>query len=763
MSTVLKKILSIDNVGRLSSCKQKGPELKVYNLIFAENGRGKTTLCAVLRSLATGEHEHITERKTISPTAGEPSAVVRIETGEVRFNKKTWNKTVPEIMIFDSTFVAQNVHAGEFVGRDHRLNLLEVIIGEAGVTHTTKVNKLDAEIRDKNSEIGASRGAIQAQLPKNVTVENFLSLAGDKAIDDKIAVQTGALKTAKEAQAIEQKGLLAESLIPELPDGILTVLDKTLDDVSSDAEQHLRSQVARHEMHESGQSWLSEGLRYLKEDSCPFCGQGVKGLELVEAYKQYFSEAYAALISEIESVLSDLEATIGDAAIASMGSTHATNLAHHEFWRQHAKYEFAPLDFTIDVAPKLAALRILAKTLVTQKQASPLEVVKPSQEFEDVHSSAKSSGEVLASYNIQVQAANVAIEEKKQEAAGADAKMIEADLSRLALTKLRLENKMKPLCDKHIALSAKKDQLDRDKKVAKEALDAHADAMIGNYESTINELLVGFGAGFSLTNSKKTYVGGRPISTYQILINNQAVDLGDATTPVGEPSFRTTLSAGDKSTLALAFFLAKLDHDPNKASSIIVFDDPFNSQDRSRRERTAALLKKYGGECKQMILLSHDPFFLNLVHSKLPKAERHCMQLSRVPANYTTLEEWDVEKETQDGYFKDHAALSSYLLNGAKDLIDIARKIRPVLEGYLRYRFPNQFPANEWLGDMIGRIRSDGSSHAMFPALPELTEINDYSKKYHHETNPGKADNEPLNDGELQSYARRTLDIAGGY
>jgi hypothetical protein len=74
----LKKIISIKSVGRLVNCEQKGPEFNKYNVIFAENGRGETTLCAVLRSLQTGEHQHCTERKTIAPVAAEPSAAVRL-------------------------------------------------------------------------------------------------------------------------------------------------------------------------------------------------------------------------------------------------------------------------------------------------------------------------------------------------------------------------------------------------------------------------------------------------------------------------------------------------------------------------------------------------------------------------------------------------------------------------------------------------------------------------------------------------------------
>jgi hypothetical protein len=91
------------------------------------------------------------------------------------------------------------------------------------------------------------------------------------------------------------------------------------------------------------------------------------------------------------------------------------------------------------------------------------------------------------------------------------------------------------------------------------------------------------------------------------------------------------------------------------------------------------------------------------------------------------------------------------------------RKIRPVLEGYLRYRFPNQFPDDEWLGSMLDRIGNEGGNHPMFGVLAELAAINDYLKKYQHDVNPGKADSEPLSDGELQTYAQKTLCSIGGY
>jgi wobble nucleotide-excising tRNase len=108
--------------------------------------------------------------------------------------------------------------------------------------------------------------------------------------------------------------------------------------------------------------------------------------------------------------------------------------------------------------------------------------------------------------------------------------------------------------------------------------------VIGRYEQTINQLLDDFHAGFRITGTKHDYLGGVAGSSYQILINNKPVDLGDSETPIDKPSFRNTLSAGDKSTLALAFFLAQLAQDPDKAKKIVIFDDPFNSQDSFRKD-----------------------------------------------------------------------------------------------------------------------------------------------------------------------------------
>lgn len=95
--------------------------------------------------------------------------------------------------------------------------------------------------------------------------------------------------------------------------------------------------------------------------------------------------------------------------------------------------------------------------------------------------------------------------------------------------------------------------------------------------------------------------GGVATSSYQLVINDTAVDLGDSKTPADRPSFKNTLSAGDRTTLALAFFLAHLERDPAATGKLVVFDDPFSSQDAFLQK----ILWNIGPNIRDMQLLNH--------------------------------------------------------------------------------------------------------------------------------------------------------------
>jgi hypothetical protein len=74
---VLDRISLIRNIGKFDSVSDGANlPLSKLTLIYAENGRGKTTLSAILRSLGSGDPAPIAERKRLSATQP-PHVVVK--------------------------------------------------------------------------------------------------------------------------------------------------------------------------------------------------------------------------------------------------------------------------------------------------------------------------------------------------------------------------------------------------------------------------------------------------------------------------------------------------------------------------------------------------------------------------------------------------------------------------------------------------------------------------------------------------------------
>jgi wobble nucleotide-excising tRNase len=97
-------------------------------VIYAENGRGKTTLAAILRSLSNGDAALISERHRLG-AAHPPHVVLQVGVTPqpVVFQNGAWSATDPRIAVFDDLFVAQNVCSGIEIETEHRQNLHELI------------------------------------------------------------------------------------------------------------------------------------------------------------------------------------------------------------------------------------------------------------------------------------------------------------------------------------------------------------------------------------------------------------------------------------------------------------------------------------------------------------------------------------------------------------------------------------------------------------------------------------------------------------
>lgn len=109
---MLERIEEIRGIGLLHQANGKPHKFQKATLIYANNGRGKSTVAAVLRSVATGDPSTIIERKTIDGTVAE-KVTLQFDSGhKVTFAASTWSEARPELIVFDADFVERNVHSG---------------------------------------------------------------------------------------------------------------------------------------------------------------------------------------------------------------------------------------------------------------------------------------------------------------------------------------------------------------------------------------------------------------------------------------------------------------------------------------------------------------------------------------------------------------------------------------------------------------------------------------------------------------------------
>jgi len=758
--TMLNRIISIKNVGRFKNCAAMGDvTFRRFTLIFAENGRGKTTLCAILRSLFMNVPAFILGRRTLgSPES--PEVQLLLANGNTTFRNGAWSAAYPEIAIFDGTYVAENVFAGDVVDTEHRRNLYRVIIGGQGVSLAGRVNTLDNRVRNKNNEIRDLRAQLQRHLAPGMTVDAFIDLQEDAEIDAKIATKEQERQAVRQAAQLQQRPALSALAVPAFPASFAATLAKTLANVAADAERLVSEHIALHQMQQRGETWLTEGLRHVAGDACPFCGQALAGIALIGAYIGFFSREYHALRDEVTNLNQQLDGAIGDARGAAVERMLLQNTNNVEFWQQYCNFAPPVLPEAGRVGEILTALRRAAQALLQTKAGTPLEAVPPDDHFTQALERFEALRTSIANYNAGVAAANAVIEGRRRETQAANERDVENALAELRARKARHTPEVQALCASDTRLQDEKIGLENEKTQTREQLDAHTQQVITQYGQSINRYLERINAGFRISTPTHNYRGGTPSTNYQILINQNAVDLGDPDTPADRPSFRNTLSAGDRSTLALAFFLAQLEQDPDRARKTIVFDDPFSSLDGFRRNHTVHQIHRCGETCAQVILLSHEPSFLKLLWDRLQPAQRKTLQLARVGEENTIIVEWDIEKAVQARYRADLDTLQTFLSGNGGEPRDVIQKLRPVLEGYCRTLYPTQFGEQDMMGVIVGKIRDAGAQHPLYPIVDDLDEVNMYCRRYHHGENPNPP-TEAIDDAELLGYVKRTLALVG--
>lgn len=756
---MLERISDIQGIGLFHQANGKSYTCQKATLIYADNGRGKSTLASILRSATTGNTSLISTYKTVDGTLP-PKVILQFGSGhKVTFENGTWSEQRPELLVFDADFIGRNVHSGGVVSTDHRKNLLEFALGEAAVAARAAVDKATTDWKAATDIVQG----IVSQLSmyhQGLSLTQFEQLPQVSDIDNEIAALQKRLTAASNVATIQAKPVPKEIVEPLFDiDDLFDGLALSLKDIHSDAEKTVKQHIAKLGG-KGAEGWLSQGLQFISDSNCPLCDQDISNNDLIRAYQTHFNTAYADLKSKITSlqnkVMNDAAARIIDGFSKSVGVAAAQANA----WAEHVPVPAISFEATTaDTA--LRVFRDFVTDLVRRKQAAPAESMGSAKDKATASSLWEQVLAPIRSANEEIEKAEGLITSYKAQLSSDNVAQLQQQMVRLQVTKNRYDPKAIDLLKQLSTERIRADAAEKAKKSARGQFDNLMATTLSKYQTSINALLNNFGASFSIQGMSANFRGNAPRSEYGLLLRGKDVALEG-----GSPSFTTALSEGDKRALAFAFFIASTLEDPKLASRIVVIDDPMCSLDLNRRHYTRTVLKKVHSKAAQLIVLAHDPYFLRDLRDAFRKEVKSVqvasLQLTATKGNYTDFSSLDIDKECESEYARHHRLLSEFSEGHGGDSRAVAKAIRPLLEGYLHRRFPGLLPKGHLFGQIVVFIRDASSNSPLSHAknlVDELNEVNDYAGQFHHETNPDGADSVTITPSELKTYVGRALSV----
>ncbi len=310
---MLQRFEEIQGIGLLHDANGQRHTCRKVTLIYADNGRGKSTLAAILRSVAKNEPAIITSAKTIDG-ANPPKAALRFESGHrVAFEGGSWTEQRREILVFDSAFVERNVHSGGVVNTNHRKNLLEFALGESAVDARSNLDLATAAATRSADNVQSIVRTLSGH-HSGMILSDFEALLPSPDIDDKIATIRRRISDARNIETLRQQSV--PKTVTEPPfniDNLFSTLALSLENIHASADNTVREHISTLRRSKSEESagganaerWLSEGQQFVTDSTCPFCAQDVSGNDLIQAYKTHFNEAY----NDLKDAIAELKAT----------------------------------------------------------------------------------------------------------------------------------------------------------------------------------------------------------------------------------------------------------------------------------------------------------------------------------------------------------------------------------------------------------------------------------------------------------------------
>ncbi|MGL2872993.1 AAA family ATPase [Helicobacter pylori] len=682
-------------------------EFEHYNIIFGNNGCGKTSLTRAFellisknkhiekyRTISTAESPSIEfeckdESYTIEPNSniGAPSFKVEIYNSDFLHNNTPFNSEFGLKKLDDGTIILEGSVLGE---ETKEINQLKDCRG--------KVEKRQKKIEDENSAetlIAKQKSEIEKykeeieKIRKKVTsktipitldeikINNF-----DKVSKDKFKYQEDVLTDLEKDfnklnEAMKKFDGLKEM---ELPKDYQTIKDKLefLFSFDIDKEAGEVSKKIKEHIRKVGREFIEKGIKLQKEmldNACPFCTQKIPN-EIIQAYTSYFNKSVEKFNQCSLEVSGTLKNILDQWNIKEI-------LQSFEKFEPFMKKDFPKNKESLENA--LEQIKVLLEKL--QKEVDKKEGAKNKEKFQEID---KELLEIQENIQQCVGETREILNQKKEQKKKLEklkTKLKEARIKKAKHDSYDWQKSKEEAERKLLVLNRGYERLKRllekiDKKL-KELYDQKRPdiEIINNYLKALNL------PKYSLDKD------------YRIVLNSDVLENSEA---------KMILSDGEKTTLTFAYFLARLKSFYKKEdlkNLVVVIDDPISSLDEQRIYNTTCLVAKINQELvgealekdekAQVFVLTHNHTFMahliNMVgkHVRYFQLERYQNQLKIVCKNEAV------------GYFDTFYLLlfkevyefaeKGKVQDNFNEAINYGNKVRILLESFLKINFIDSF------------------------------------------------------------------------
>lgn len=781
---MIKKIRLIKQVGVFADFDDgNDKEFDKLTFIYGLNTHGKSTLCDIFKSLATQNHEIISNRRTRPKDENKKQIVVlSIEEHNLSKEKKIlfqndkWinNDINKNFEIFDTAFVSKNVFNGlsllEY--RETKENFTDFILGAEGVklaneleSNRKKLRSLKNELKSATPDYVNNKNEFQIhEFIKLKVVEKIETLNNEVAIymKQKMDLEENIKNKEKVLNLPEPSkiSIINFDTLRNAIDDINKILGTSFDNLKEEAIEKLHSHIKQNLKDDNeAENWIKKGISYIYNNNCPFCGQDlIKTKKLIGAYQSYFNEEY---ISFIEKVNNNLDRHISSLSV-SINAENAINqtllklkdymdkIDTEKFKNIYKEIEELKPEIPkaekniIDIVTEIkSSFEKLAKT----KKQKPYCATKPVDK--------KILLETINQHQSLVVKINNRIDEaikdittykyKFRENTAADELLeLTKKIRDLEKKKARIEQDNK--CQEYIKINTDIKNVNEEVVALSSRLETEQHEYLDKYFISIDTFFKQLGSkNYKIQRSRPSNRGDKKV--YGITIKFKGTNVSNADLPY-------VFGESDRRALALSIFWAKIHNisDDEKKKKIIILDDPITSFDDNRIIKNNNIIYNFKDKVDQIILFTHYPSFIKEFYKRFNPNDR-CVFIKIRQNNSTSY----FEKMNIDFFCSNEMEQQFYIISNfisKKSSEDIRQKLRPYLENHVKAIFFKYLSENNLfykkLEEKINKLHEGG-------LIEEA--IKDRLHRYRRQTNPEGHIFTTNNEEDIRSFAEGMLDF----